>query len=1080
MSTGKKEYLLKINGVKQSITDVTSLDNALKGLDTTVNKVNTSEVKAATNSRQSSKALTDEEKAAKKLADTKKKLEDVNSDANKAQILANQQLRERTREVTRQIALDQQNEGSIKALGMQLTDLRNAYDDLSEADRQNVAIGGELLIQIQELDKKYKSLRENTGRFQDSVGNYEKATQGLEKLRGGLDDVSNSSLGLASNVVGGGAILQQFGGVASEASEGLQKLQLVTVLVGQVTAAYTAIMKDNYIQEQARKVTDQVRIVQLRAKAAAEAAATKGTIGATIAQRAFNIVANANPYVLLATLLIAVGTALFAFTKKSEDAAKAQDKLNESTKARLDFLDAQLEKEKASSERFVKDTQNRIEIAKLEGKSLEDIRKLEDKIAQERQLNNTFNRGAYAAEIRDIEKNKDALASLENQLRAIQTVKNEEGDDFEDVTLKANIDGKQIEAQGERLIELLQGAIDNTQRKIKVATEITTEGDDIVAQEKLVNAQRLAEDKKLAKERAAIELSATRAAEDARIKLIRNSFDQQRAQLRAQNRREIEDLKTRLNEEKNLSDKARAAINDTIISLRKQLNIELQAINEQQAAQELEVTRQLEDSRTKIIMGELQQRQAEINDQYDRQIEDLRTRLRLDETLTAKSRAEINETILNAEKARNAELLKLAAEDLQKRADLELAAVESRLQNTLAKTESIVRSKKGLKLIDVDATKANLNDANAAYDEYITGLTNYAADAKAAHEETVRTLKEGTTEYIAEQQRYADTVNSITLKIKDAQKAQQENAKTNKEIVGQYFKEMFSEIATYASNAADVIGTVISTISMAIGYQLEELNERLESTNEYYEAAKKRTEEISEDVEKLEANIQNSSGGTSVALKEQLAEQTRVRNQALREEKRLAREKEKLEADIRKKERQQKKLELISNIAMGIANTAQGVTKALSDWMFPLNLVIAGIVGVAGAIQVGLMTKQLSKLAKGGEIVGPSHANGGVPLSGSAGQYYEAEGGEFMVNKTSYAANRSLVQAINDSNGPIAPADFTAATGVAPDSTDRVVSSEDRLVNAIQNLNISPTVSVTEIDDVRSNIVDVKELADFR
>lgn len=1080
MSTGKKEYTLKINGVKQSLTDVTTLETALKNLGKTVDGVNATENKRATVSRQTAKAMSDEEKAAKKLADTKARIEDVNTEANRAQILANKELRERTREVTRQIALEQLQEGSIKALGMQLTNLRNAYDELSEADRQNVTIGGEMLGQIKELDAKYKSLRENTGRFQDSVGNYEKATEGLERLRGGLDSVSDSALGISTNILGGSTVLTQFGGLASEVSERLQKLQLITVLLSQVTAAYNAIVKQNYIQEQARKATDAVRIVQIRAKAAAEAQATKGTVAATAAQKLFNLVAAANPYILLATAIIAVGAALLAFTKKSQDAAKAQEALNDSTRARLDLLDEQRRKDGDNSSRFIKGVEARIDAAKAEGKSLQEIRELEDKIAQERELANLSNKSLYAAELRDIEKNKDALASYESQLRGLQAIKDKEGEDFADLQLSVEIDGKKIEAEGEKAIELLQGAIDNSKRKVTIATEIVNEGEDIVAAQKVTNALRLAEDKRLAKERAAIELAAARSAEDARIKLIRNTFDQQRATLRAQNKREIEDLQRRLKEEQNLTDAARKSINGNIVSLRKQLSIELNAINVQQAAFELEITRQLEKSRTDIITGEVAKRRAEINGAFDDEIEDLRTRLATDKSLTEKSRKEIGEIIINTERKRAQELQKITAEDAQKRADLEISAVENRLQNTLDLIGDLtVRSKNGFQLIDVQATKANLNDANAAYEQYINDLLAYAQTAQDAHEETLRTLEAGTTEYAEEQQRYADVIAGTTRKIAEAQKAQQENAKNNKEIVQQYYRELFDSVAAYASNAANVVTTVIDTISQAIGYQIEELNERLESTNEYYEKAKQRTEDAGKSIEDLEERIRNSSGGTSMALREQLAEQTRARNAAMREEKRLAKEKEKLEADIRKKERQQRKLDLMAQIVMAVASTAQGVTKALGDWMFPLNLVIAGIVGVAGAVQVALMGKQLSKLEKGGEIVGPSHANGGVPLSGKAGQYYEAEGGEFMINKTSYAANKSLVQAINDSPGPISPAAFFGSAGSAPDATERTVSGEDRLVSAIQNIVIRPTVSVTEIEDVRDNLVTVKELAGF-
>ena len=59
-----------------------------------------------------------------------------------------------------------------------------------------------------------------------------------------------------------------------------------------------------------------------------QAAATKA---ATIAQASFNAVANANPYVLLTTTIVGLGTALWAFTKNTNQAEEAQKRLDEAT-----------------------------------------------------------------------------------------------------------------------------------------------------------------------------------------------------------------------------------------------------------------------------------------------------------------------------------------------------------------------------------------------------------------------------------------------------------------------------------------------------------------------------------------------------------------------------------------------------------------------------------------------------------------------------------------------------------------------------------------------------------------------------
>ena len=46
------------------------------------------------------------------------------------------------------------------------------------------------------------------------------------------------------------------------------------------------------------------------------------------------------------------------------------------------------------------------------------------------------------------------------------------------------------------------------------------------------------------------------------------------------------------------------------------------------------------------------------------------------------------------------------------------------------------------------------------------------------------------------------------------------------------------------------------------------------------------------------------------------------------------------------------------NISMAIMNTARGVTSALATVPFPFNLAVAGLIGAAGAVQIGAIASQ--------------------------------------------------------------------------------------------------------------------------
>lgn len=104
-------------------------------------------------------------------------------------------------------------------------------------------------------------------------------------------------------------------------------------------------------------------------------------------------------------------------------------------------------------------------------------------------------------------------------------------------------------------------------------------------------------------------------------------------------------------------------------------------------------------------------------------------------------------------------------------------------------------------------------------------------------------------------------------------------------------------------------------------------------------------------------------------------------------------------------------------LAQATINTYLGASKAIAQcgiW----GVAQAAIVIAAGLKQVASIMKvkeevpktntNVRKYSKGGQIYGPSHAQGGVTFSGSNGQRFEAEGGENV-----YILNRRASNAIN-------------------------------------------------------------------
>lgn len=75
-----------------------------------------------------------------------------------------------------------------------------------------------------------------------------------------------------------------------------------------------------------RKVQEAALAAAISVRTAAEGRGIIATKAATVAQAAFNAIAKANPYVLLATAVAAVGVALYAFASKSDEATEAEKK----------------------------------------------------------------------------------------------------------------------------------------------------------------------------------------------------------------------------------------------------------------------------------------------------------------------------------------------------------------------------------------------------------------------------------------------------------------------------------------------------------------------------------------------------------------------------------------------------------------------------------------------------------------------------------------------------------------------------------------------------------------------------------
>lgn len=135
----------------------------------------------------------------KKTADVDeiKKLEKKLVDLKAAQSLVNDVTREQVKLRKEEIAGIDKSQGAYRKLSKELNDQRNRYKDLAAAEQESSQEAKDLLVSINNLDKKLKGIDATVGQFQRNVGGYTEALgQFFPKLSGTLGQVTGAIGGM--------------------------------------------------------------------------------------------------------------------------------------------------------------------------------------------------------------------------------------------------------------------------------------------------------------------------------------------------------------------------------------------------------------------------------------------------------------------------------------------------------------------------------------------------------------------------------------------------------------------------------------------------------------------------------------------------------------------------------------------------------------------------------------------------------------------------------------------------------------------------------------------------------------------
>lgn len=234
-----------------------------------------------------------------------------------------------TRDLLKEIAKMSGAERSVSNYRRQLSqmskdiqDLTINYNKLSETEK-NSEIGKATLQRINELTTKASEYKDAIQDATAAINAMASDTANWDAAKQGIDTLSSALQGIVSTGVLGAKSTEQL-------------VDVIAKLKAMEAATNAVIKVGNALQKQSALMMGISR-VQASALTKAKELEAVATGKATIAQKLFNTVAKANPYVLLASAIITVVGALAAFTLASKKAKEEEEKAQ---KAHEDYMDS--------------------------------------------------------------------------------------------------------------------------------------------------------------------------------------------------------------------------------------------------------------------------------------------------------------------------------------------------------------------------------------------------------------------------------------------------------------------------------------------------------------------------------------------------------------------------------------------------------------------------------------------------------------------------------------------------------------------------------------------------------------------
>lgn len=605
--------------------------------------------------------------------------------------IASQEYTEAIRVLNKEIQnnrkIEQEQEGSLKQLRAQLSNLTAEYDSLSEAER-NAAKGQSLKKSINDITDSIKGAEEETQRFYRNVGNYEesinKAVSANVPFIGQLIDIQNKAGGLKSAFNAG-----------TVAVKGFSK-QLLALLSNPVVAILSAIA---------------VAIMAVaKAIKSSEEASNRWSIITAPLTKVLNGLLNVVQFLAGGILSVVEAGAklnnwISTQLEKVPLLGKVFKDINDSNREAIELAKEKIAIQQQERKDEVQNAKDALAVSELRNKA-KDKENYTDKERLE------FVRQANKLEQEQADRNVELA---ERKLKALQIES-----EWAQNNKEANDELARLEAE---VYKARKDQFDKTRELLEQENTIKAE---IAAKDKAAaeEAKKQAEEyTRIVKERKDKETEAIRQAEDAMLALVKDGADRQRQQINLSYSREIEDLKKKLKEEQNLTAKARDAILATIKAKEQEQANELQKISDEQMIKDIE-------NREKLISLQLESVKEGSEQEYQLKMNQLLAQQELElsntentEQMEIAIRAKYNKQLDDLVIARNEDIARKEQEAMKLRFETEIAALHGN-------EEEILRIKVEQRKAELDAIQQMEGESIEAFNLRKLEAENAYIDAK--------------------------------------------------------------------------------------------------------------------------------------------------------------------------------------------------------------------------------------------------------------------------------------------------------------------------------------------------------------